>query len=343
MLTLSLLLALSLPIEASTPDVCAAQPSEVARRAAQARAVRVDRNRGYSIMEIEDGVYWGTDGNFTFAIITTGAGAIVIDAPATLTEKLVDIVAAVTDEPITHVIYSHDHADHIGGAAGLPGEATYIASRGAAEELAIVNRPSREYPFGVFVGGGSAIPSPTVVVDDTYTLKVGNKVLEMKTLPSAHSHGDLITYLPEQKILVAVDLTWPASVPWVRLGDAVNVPGLIYGNQMLLEYDFEHLIAGHIDSLGNRQDVELTVAYLEDLQRSSINALNTLSVAQVAQDTGETHPYALVDEYYERLIPLAAAPVIEKWRDKLQGAGIWSCDHAQQMISSLRFDQDVLD
>lgn len=327
--------------EAKAADVCRPRPSKVAQRAAQERAVSVDRAQGYKITEIQDGVHWLTDGNFTSAIVTTGEGVILIDAPASLGTKLSGIVAELTDEPITHVIYSHDHADHIGGASELPGTATYIASRGAAKELATINRPSRENPFGIFVGGSGSVPSPTVIVDDAYTLKLGNKTLELKVMSSGHSHGDLVTYLPAQKVLVAIDFTWPASVPWIRLGSAVNVPGLIANNQQLLDYDFEYLVAGHVNSLGTRTDVELTVAYLKDLRASSISALQNISVAQVFQETGETNPYLLIDQYYDRLIPKAAEPVIKKWRNKLQGAGIWTCEHAQQMISSLRFDQAV--
>ena len=325
--------------QSAESSVCAEKPSAIARENAQKRSIEVNRDRGYAVEEITDGVYWATDGNFSFTLITTGTGTILIDTPASMGAKLTEIVASVTDEPVTHVIYTHAHTDHIGGASELPGNITYIASSGAAEELANVNKPSREYPFGIFVGGGSAVPSPTVIVDDAHTLKVGNKAIELTTLSAGHSHGDMMAYLPAQKILAATNFTWSASVPWVRLGDAVNVPGLIAANKQLLNYDFNTLVTGHFNILGNRKDVEMTIAYLEDLRQSSVTALQEVSVGEVAQETGESNAYTLMDEYFQRVVDRAAEPVIAKWQDKLQGAGVWTCQHAQKMISSLRFDE----
>ena len=36
---------------------------------------------------------------------------------------------------------------------------------------------------------------------------------------------------------------------------------------------------------------------------------------------------------------VAIESVIAKWQDQLQGAGVWTCQHAQKMVSSLRFDE----
>ena len=47
-------------------------------------------------------------------------GVIVVDAPPSIGENILAAIAEVTDEPITHVIYSHSHADHIGAAGIYP-------------------------------------------------------------------------------------------------------------------------------------------------------------------------------------------------------------------------------
>ena len=339
LVALGLILSLvSMTAYSAESSVCAVKPSKIARENARQRGIEVNRDKGYGVEEIRDGVYWATDGNFTMAVVTTGEGAVLIDTPPSMGAKLTEIAAAVTDEPITHVIYTHAHADHIGGASKLPEDITYVASAGTAEELARINRP-REYPFGVFVDGGSTVPSPTLIVEDTHTLEVGNKTIELKNQQDSHSHGDMTAYLPDQKVLVATDFTWPASVPWVRLGDAVNVPGLIAVNKQLLDYDFDALVAGHFNILGTREDVEQNIAYLEDLRQASVKALQEVSVGQVVQETGDTNPYTLMDKYFQRVVDRAAEPVIAKWRDKLQGAGVWTCQHAQKMVSSLRFDE----
>ena len=78
----------------------------------------VDQQMGYLVEEIGDGLYWLTEGVYQTMFLTTGEGVIIIDAPPSIGENILKAVASVTDEPITHVIYSHTHSDHI-GAAGL--------------------------------------------------------------------------------------------------------------------------------------------------------------------------------------------------------------------------------
>lgn len=323
---------------AATSEVCTPTPSGPARAAAE-RAVAVDRERGYGLAELADGVYMASDGNFSMGVVVTDEGVVLIDAPTSMGAVIEPMVASITELPITHVIYSHGHADHIGGAAEIDGNFRTLASAGAAEELARFNRAVRTYPFGSFVGGTGAVPSPDTLVDGTFTLRTGGRTLQLDTLQTGHSDADLVAYLPEAKTLVAVDVTWPASVPWVRLGDADNVPGYIEQNRTLLEYDFEHLIAGHFAIVGNRQDVERTIEYLEDLRTEGVAALREVNVATVAQETGHTDTYMLMDAYFQATVDRAAAPVIERWRDELQGAGVWTCQHAQWTISSLRYDQ----
>src|SRR5262249_39595231 len=65
---------------------------------------------GYLVQEIKDKLYWLTDGIYSCMFLSTGVGVIVVDAPQTLAPNLLAAIASVTDEPITHVVYSHHHA-----------------------------------------------------------------------------------------------------------------------------------------------------------------------------------------------------------------------------------------
>ena len=85
-----------------------------------AKGVPISPDKGYYVKEIKDGLYWVTEGVYNTMFLTTGQGVIVVDAPPSFGDKLLKAVAEVTKEPITYVIYSHAHADHIGGAARYP-------------------------------------------------------------------------------------------------------------------------------------------------------------------------------------------------------------------------------
>ena len=52
-----------------------------------------------------------------------------------LEKNYLKAIAEVTDEPITHVIYSHTHKDHVGSMSMFPDDAAYIAHKDAADTL----------------------------------------------------------------------------------------------------------------------------------------------------------------------------------------------------------------
>src|SRR3954465_57772 len=78
-------------------------------------------DQGYYVGRVERNLYWVTDGVYQAAFLTTPDGVVMLDAPPTIGHNLqraVDEIAAangVTNR-VTHLIYSHHHADHAGGA-----------------------------------------------------------------------------------------------------------------------------------------------------------------------------------------------------------------------------------
>src|SRR5256885_16355266 len=80
-------------------------------------------DQGYYAGRVERNLYWVTDGVYQSAFLTTADGVVLFDAPPTIGGNLrraVDEIAAangVTNR-VTHLVYSHHHADH-GSAASL--------------------------------------------------------------------------------------------------------------------------------------------------------------------------------------------------------------------------------
>ncbi|MEK0360751.1 MAG: MBL fold metallo-hydrolase, partial [Nitrosopumilus sp.] len=75
--------------------------------------------KGYFVDEIADGLYWVVGDRYQVMFLTTGEGVIVVDAPQPLGEKYLQAIQEVTNEPITHMIYSHSHQDHTGAAGQI--------------------------------------------------------------------------------------------------------------------------------------------------------------------------------------------------------------------------------
>ncbi len=298
------------------------QPT-VAPVPAAALGPAIDPAKGYFVEEIRDGLYWVTNGFYLVMFLTTGEGVIVVDAPPTLGENLLKAISEVTDEPVTHVIYSHYHKDHIGAASMFPDDATYIAHQDTAARLA---------------RNGSPLPAPTVTFEDTFTLNVGSQILRLSH-HAAHTPGDTFVYAPAQKVLMVVDLIWPGWVPFKQLVLAEDTPAFIRTLDRVLDFDFDTLIAGHVGRLGTREDVETQQEYIRDLQANTAKALQTIEFSAIAQQVGTENVWLLFDTFLDTVAQTCADATEPEWVGRLAGADLFTFDNCFKMVMSVgQFD-----
>src|SRR3989442_5409743 len=73
--------------------------------------------QGYYVGRVEGNLYWVTDGTYQSAFLTTSDGVVLLDAPPTIghnIQRAVDEIASANgvSKKVTHLVYSHHHADH---------------------------------------------------------------------------------------------------------------------------------------------------------------------------------------------------------------------------------------
>jgi glyoxylase-like metal-dependent hydrolase (beta-lactamase superfamily II) len=327
-------LALSL-VQAQTTQVTADPIPAIGRGPA------IDPKLGYHVGLIRDGVYFVTEGSHQIMFATTGKGVVVVDAPPVFGNKLPEAIRSVTSEPITHLIYSHAHPDHIGAAASLPKEIVVVASEGTAKSIAESKSRPRVAPFGVFVGAQTEIPAPTSIFKGQRNLTVGNKTFELRELAQeSHSAGDTLVYLQKQRVLMAVDFVWSGWVPFegLGIGDARNITGYRQTLSMIQRYDYDTLISGHVGRPGTRQDVQLTIDYVDALERNVVKALQTVQYGDALNRTGYDNPFLTVDVYFRDIVQQCAQLTLQQWRGRLAGVDVWVNSHCQRMAYWLRLN-----
>ena len=101
----------------------------------------INYEQGFIVEELGEGLFIINDGVYQMMFLTTGEGVIAVDAPPNTGAKILAAISSVTNEPITHVIYSHSHKDHIGAASIYPKNIVIIAHQETAEHLAAKNDP----------------------------------------------------------------------------------------------------------------------------------------------------------------------------------------------------------
>ena len=289
--------------------------------------------KGYLVQELGDNLYWVTEGTYHMMFLTTGEGVIVIDAPPSIGENILKAIAETTNEPITHVIYSHSHADHIAAASMYPENAIYIAH----EETALRLAQNRPFKFGLFVGG-SDVPNPTVTFSDTYTLTVGTQTLELEYKGPAHRPGNIFIYAPKQKVLMFIDVIFPGWTPFKWLAVAEDVPAFIEAHDWILSYDFDTLVSGHIGRLGTREDVETQKEYILDTQANAATALQTVDFNAIANEVGFSNPWLLFDTYLDAVGKECTRLTEAKWINRLGAVDVFTKSHCDKLAESLRID-----
>ena len=289
-----------------------------------AKGPQIDFSKGYLVEEIKDGLYWVTDGAYQAMFLTTGEGVIVVDAPPSIGQNILNAIAEITDEQITHVVYSHTHNDHIGAASLYPENVAIIAHAEAASQLEQRNDPNR--------------PIPTATFEDKYTLEVGNQKLELQYHGPMHEPGNIFIYAPNQKVLMLVDVVFPGWVPFKDLAMAEDVPAFIAAHDKILEYDFDTFIGGHLTRLGTSEDVKTQQEYFQDIQDNASTANQQVDFMAIGQEVGFENPWLIFQIYADKITQQCTDATVPKWIDRLGGADLFTYDHCWKISESQRID-----
>ena len=220
----------------------------------------VSNTTGFRVQSFGQGAYMVTDGAYQALFLVACSSVVVADAPPTIGHNILKGIRTVTDLPISHVIYSHAHADHIGAAYLLQGpNVTFVGHEQTKSALAQTPDPHR--------------PAPNVTFDDSYTLKVCNQTLSLSYQGPNHQPGNTFIYAPLQKVLMLVDIVFPGWVPYDSLAESQNIPGYIKAHDQILAYDFTHYLGGHLNRAGTREDVQIQKEYVTDLYNNCAEAI----------------------------------------------------------------------
>lgn len=293
---------------------------------------------GYAVESFGQGAYMVTEGGYQSLFLVSDKGVILVDAPPTIGRKIQYAIGNITDQPVTHFVYSHHHADHAGGAYLFAKKGVkFIAHVDAYYSLSQVSDKNR--------------PTPDIKFHDDYTLKVGNQTLELSYKGPNHEPGNIFIYAKKQQVLMLVDVVYPGWIPFTELGVSTFIPGWIKAHDQILEYPFKHYLGGHLGRSGSREDVEIQREYVTDLFNNckktvELSATNDTNVGtSILGPTSQLNPgnsWAQFKVYLDVTAQYCANLTNAKWVGRLGAADVFDSDNAFKMIESLRIDYDVL-
>jgi cyclase len=168
-------------------------------------------------------------------------------------------------KPITHLISSHHHGDHVAGNQFfLP---TQISSHPYCRQevlKAIPNTPP-SWPKAEGLADGTEVRKlapPTVTFEDNLIYSIGGNVVEFRFVGPAHTWGDLVAYLPQHKILFAADLAFFHLVPYCH---NAHISKWMEAIDKVLKMDVDVIVPGH-GPVGGKKELAESGEYFRFLK-----------------------------------------------------------------------------
>jgi len=245
----------------------------------------VAKNVSASAWYVEGVSALGSSANQNFisnaGFVVTPAGVVVIDALGSpeLADRLSAQIRKITAQPITHVILTHYHADHIYGLQRFKANGAHIiAHRAGLEYLnsdtARLRLEASRQQLGPWIDAQTHLVEADEWLDGKKELVVGGVRFQIVPVGPSHTPEDLAIYLPSEGVLFAGDLVFRSRIPFVGQADSRH---WIAALDNLLKFDAKVIVPGHgALSTEPRKDMQMTRDYLAYLRASMGRAARNL-------------------------------------------------------------------
>ena len=205
--------------------------------------------------------------------VITPAGVVVVDALGSprLAERLTQAIRQLTDKPVTHVILTHYHADHIYGLQFFKQQGAQVIAHVAAREYmqsetAQLRLEASRTDLAPWIDAQTRLVAADTWIEGATTLRVGGVVFELDRVGPSHTPEDITVYVPSEKLLFAGDLFFNGRLPFVG---RANSSQWIRSLDRLLGYDTRAVVPGHGPaSTDPKKDIGMTRDYLKHLRQT---------------------------------------------------------------------------
>ncbi|HAL6430146.1 TPA: MBL fold metallo-hydrolase [Escherichia coli] len=236
----------------------------------------------YFLQKIGERTYYVQRYFYSTTFYVGDKGVLLFDAPEGRGKYLLQAIRDVTPLPVTALVYSHYHVDHIGDSPFWNDEAKkegvnlrIIASKATAEKMQFMN---------------SRLPVATQVLskkDDQF--KFEKQTIELhRFVKAGHTDDHSVWLLKQEKVAHSPDLLNPDQLP--MMGFAVS-DTLVYHDSNLRQVemlDWKYFIGGH-GNIGSHDDFKFQRQFLNDLRDTTIKVRKEESFGKFMNKTANNH------------------------------------------------------
>ncbi len=191
--------------------------------------------------------------NFHYGlVVVTDSGVVVVDTiDQGASQWLSDNLNTITNQPVTHLVYSHSDADHASGGKVFAGDALVIAQANAPDAI-----------DGVV---------PDLRFSDEMSMVIGNKTLEFVWLGEGHARDMIAVIVRPENVAFITDVASPTGLPFRDMPGS-DIDGWIEQVRKLETLDFAVFAPAH-GRIGVKQDARDVRIYMETLRQQVLAGL----------------------------------------------------------------------
>jgi glyoxylase-like metal-dependent hydrolase (beta-lactamase superfamily II) len=251
----------------------------------------------YLLQRLTENSYWVSVHGYAALFYVGDDGVLLLDplGPG-MGKGLLAAIKSVTDLPITALVYSHYHLDHIGDADVIVNsnkEMKIYASSTTAKHASFYNQ----------------LPLPTeIVAEPAGQFTFENMTIEMYTPPKGHSDDDSIIYIPSESVVHYVDMINPDQMPYLNFAGVEDFNAYQNNLNELLKLDWTFMNAGH-GNVGTKEDVQFVLNYIKELKQAISATFGKIKPIDY-HDPNYNHQRAV--ELYKKAVADSIRPTFEK-------------------------------
>jgi len=157
---------------------------------------------------------WNSNSGF----VVTKTGVLVVDTGSSeeIGDALKQTIRQVTDKPVKWIVNSHAHGDHWLGNIAFKDSNPAIYATSTVNDLTKSEGATWVDNFKRLSEGATGdtpLLLPNKIIDERTELLLDETKIVLFPSGDSHSPGDLITWLPEQRILISGDVVYSDRMP----------------------------------------------------------------------------------------------------------------------------------